>query len=468
MRAASSCEYKPINEMDMPCEHFCCPPVLFSCCRRRSPHAQPIFLPRHRFSQSQAAYNWTGFYLGAHVGAGWASNGWDAPFFINLGGPLRLGAGSASGFLGGVQAGVNYQIDAMVFGLEADASWAQLSGEACNTIQGAVHCTSAANRFGTVTGRFGIAADRALVYLKGGAAWLHDEHTLSILGALDTTVSGNRWGWTAGAGIEYALTRNWSAKLEYDFMDFGTQQHLFVTTLVGTLNSTIAVKEQIQTAKFGLNYKFDWPPPARAANDRFQTADAQSNARFDAAAQSRKLQEEFLTNIRLFSSFCALGSLLYAVLAFLPVTAFGQPLPAELKADLRLGGYVIVLRHGATVSDQARTDSMSRKDVPAQRQLNEQGRAQAKSIGESMRKLKIPVALVLTSTVDRALDTGRLLGFGEVTATADLAESEAEVSPNERNRRAQALRKLVAQRPPADNNVVIVSHKPNLVDAFGS
>jgi phosphohistidine phosphatase SixA len=179
------------------------------------------------------------------------------------------------------------------------------------------------------------------------------------------------------------------------------------------------------------------------------------------------LQEEFLTNIQPFSSFSALGSLLYAVLAFLPVAAFGQPLPAELKADLRLGGYVIVLRHGATVSDQARTDSMSRKDVPAQRQLNEQGRAQAKSIGESMRKLKIPVALVLTSTVDRALDTGRLLGFGEVTATADLAESEAEVSP-ERNRRAQALRKLVAQRPPADNNVVIVSHKPNLVDAFGA
>jgi len=174
-----------------------------------------------------------------------------------------------------------------------------------------------------------------------------------------------------------------------------------------------------------------------------------------------------LTNIRLFSSFTTLGSLLYAVLAFLPVTAFGQPLPAELKADLRMGGYVIVLRHGATVSDQARTDSMSKKDVPAQRQLNEQGRAQAKSIGDSMRKLKIPVALVLTSTVDRAVDTARLLGFGEVTATADLAESEAEVSP-ERNRRAQALRKLVAQRPPADNNVVIVSHKPNLVDAFGA
>lgn len=218
------------------------------------PAKAPIYAP-------QVAYNWTGFYLGAHVGAGWASNGWDASSFINLGGPLHLGAGSASGFLGGVQAGVNYQIDAMVFGLEADASWAQLSGEACNTIQGVVHCTSAANRFGTVTGRFGIAAERALVYLKGGAAWVHDEHTLSILNAFDATARGDRWGWTAGAGVEYALTRNWSAKLEYDFMDFGTQQHVFDTTMVGvpgTVSSTITVREQIQTAKFGLNYKFDW------------------------------------------------------------------------------------------------------------------------------------------------------------------------------------------------------------------
>jgi len=208
-------------------------------------------------SQPPVAYNWTGFYVGGHVGAGWATNDWNAPVFINLG-ALRLGAGSASGFLGGAQAGVNYQIDAMVFGLEADASWAQLSGEACNTLQGAVHCTSGANRFGTVTGRFGIAADRALVYLKGGAAWLHDEHTLTILGAPDTTVSGDRWGWTGGAGIEYALTRNWSAKLEYDFMDFGTQQHVFVTAPVATLPSTVAIKEHIQTAKFGLNYRFDW------------------------------------------------------------------------------------------------------------------------------------------------------------------------------------------------------------------
>ena len=162
-----------------------------------------------------------------------------------------------------------------------------------------------------------------------------------------------------------------------------------------------------------------------------------------------------------------LGSVLWALLMFKPVMASSQPLPVELNNNLRLGGYVIVFHHGATVSDQSHIDSMSRNNGPAARQLNEQGRAQAKSIGESMRKLKIPVASVLTSTIQRALETGKLLGFGQVTATADLAEGGPEASPDENDRRAKAFRKLVGELPPADNNVVIVSHKPNIVDAFG-
>jgi len=162
-----------------------------------------------------------------------------------------------------------------------------------------------------------------------------------------------------------------------------------------------------------------------------------------------------------------LGSVLCAVLSFSPATAASERSASELMDDLRSGGYVIVFRHGATVSTQSNMDSMSRKNVPAQRQLNEEGRAQAKSTGESMRKLKIPVARVFSSTIQRAIDTATLLGFGEVTATADLAESGPEASADEANRRALALRGLVAQRPPADNNVVIVTHKPNIVDAFG-
>jgi phosphohistidine phosphatase SixA len=162
-------------------------------------------------------------------------------------------------------------------------------------------------------------------------------------------------------------------------------------------------------------------------------------------------------------------SLLCALLGLLPIAANSQPAPsqAEWINDLRLGGYVIVFRHGATSSDQAGTDPMSRPNASAQRQLNDQGRAQAKLIGESMRKLKIPVGLVLTSTTQRAVDTGTLLGFGEVTATPDLTEGGPVVSADENNRRAQALRGFVTGGPPADNNLVIVSHKPNIIDAFG-
>src|SRR6266436_5387611 len=133
-------------------------------------------------------------------------------------------------------------------------------------------------------------------------------------------------------------------------------------------------------------------------------------------------------------------TLLCALLGLLPIAANSQPAPsqAEWINDLRLGGYVIVFRHGATSSDQASADPMSRPNVSAQRQLNEQGRAQAKSIGEQMRRLKIPVGLVLTSMTQRAVDTGTLLGFGEVTATLDLTEGGPAVSADENNRRAQA------------------------------
>ena len=162
-------------------------------------------------------------------------------------------------------------------------------------------------------------------------------------------------------------------------------------------------------------------------------------------------------------------ALVCAALALLPGATGAQPASsqAEWINDLRLGGYVIVLRHGATVSNQAGADSMSRPNVSAERQLNEQGRAQAKSIGESLRRLKIPVGLVLTSTIQRAVDTGTLLGFGEITATPDLAESGNGDAPDAGKSRAQAFRKLLATRPPADNNVVIVTHKPNIVDALG-
>jgi hypothetical protein len=84
-----------------------------------------------------------------------------------------------------------------------------------------------------------------------------------------------------------------------------------------------------------------------------------------------------------------------------------------------------------------------------------------------MRKLKIPVGTVLTSQFQRAVDTGTLLGYGDAKPSVDISEGGLVVSPNENNRRAQALRKLAGTPPPAGTNGVLVSHKPNIMDAFG-
>ena len=134
---------------------------------------------------------------------------------------------------------------------------------------------------------------------------------------------------------------------------------------------------------------------------------------------------------------------------------------------LRGGGHVIVFRHGATHADQADTDPLNLANVAKQRQLNDQGRALAREIGEAMRKLQIPVGQVQTSMFYRAIETGTLLGFGAVTSSADISEGGQVVSPNENNRRTAAMRKLAATMPPAGTNVVVVSHKPNIMDAFG-
>lgn len=162
-------------------------------------------------------------------------------------------------------------------------------------------------------------------------------------------------------------------------------------------------------------------------------------------------------------------ALLCAWLGFLPGAANGQPAawPADAINALRQGGHVIVFRHGATYSDQADTDPLNLSNVAQQRQLNDEGRALAKSIGESMRKLRIPVRQVQTSMFQRAVDTGTLLGFGDTKSSLDISEGGLVVTPTENNRRMAAFRKLAGEKPPAGTNTVIVSHKPNIMDAFG-
>jgi len=146
---------------------------------------------------------------------------------------------------------------------------------------------------------------------------------------------------------------------------------------------------------------------------------------------------------------------------------YGGPMGYRRRAPAQTVRRRVNLSAGWYYTDQADTDPLNLKNVAQQRQLNDEGRAQARAMGEAVRKLKIPVAQVQTSMFQRAVETAMLMGFGNVTASVDITEGGLVVTPIENNRRAQALRALAATTPPAGNNVVIVTHKPNIMDAFG-
>jgi broad specificity phosphatase PhoE len=138
-----------------------------------------------------------------------------------------------------------------------------------------------------------------------------------------------------------------------------------------------------------------------------------------------------------------------------------------LVAQMKQGGHVIVFRHGATHRDQADTDPLNHDNVAKQRLLSESGKEVAKQVGDSFRKLGIPLGKVYTSRFNRAVETAKLVGSGDMITSIDITEGGLVVSPIENERRAEALRKLAATMPEPGKNTLIVSHKPNIMDAFG-
>jgi phosphohistidine phosphatase SixA len=141
--------------------------------------------------------------------------------------------------------------------------------------------------------------------------------------------------------------------------------------------------------------------------------------------------------------------------------------PKQLVQSLRSGGYVIVVRHGATFSDQADTDPFNFNDIAKQRNLNEKGKELAKAFGDAIRQIGIPVGKVYTSNFNRAFETAVLAGFNDAKKTTDLTEGGLVVSPDENSRRAAALHKMLAQVPAKGKNTFLITHKPNIIDALG-
>ena len=140
---------------------------------------------------------------------------------------------------------------------------------------------------------------------------------------------------------------------------------------------------------------------------------------------------------------------------------------ATLARALRAGGHVILIRHGATFSDQADTDPLHLDNVAAQRQLNDKGKALAKAFGAALREAGVPVGTVYTSKFNRAYETAALAGFTDIETTVDLTLGQLVITVNEEGRRAEALRAMLAAPPKPGTNTVLITHKPNILEALG-
>jgi outer membrane immunogenic protein len=233
---------------------------------------------------------WIGFYAGVHGGGVFGDIEVGDTFDYN-GDPFAENTIEASGLIAGVQIGYNIQRGNVVFGVEADLGYLNFSGDESADLPHPVRQYYDPNDeisakysiegglYGDLTARVGYAADRALFYVKGGAAFVNAEFNSHYVGANCSTTgrgcnapdnpskfnfdkSDTLFGWTVGVGVEYALSKNWSVKAEYQHFDFGTMSLDYEGTynFHGDLESDLVGKADIDltvdAVKVGLNYKF--------------------------------------------------------------------------------------------------------------------------------------------------------------------------------------------------------------------
>lgn len=198
-------------------------------------------------------YNWTGFYLGAHLGGAFSSSN-------NFNG-LVLSDSSAR-LLGGFQVGADWQFAPnWVVGAEGQYSW--LGKNNLNAVfPNAMVFNSDQRAIGSITARIGYTWGPGLAYVKGGYAYSDNRDTLSLAGvpiafSLDTN---HRDGYTVGAGVEYMFAPNWSAKAEYQYYNFGDTR--FVTPVA--LAPFGSFHNDDHTVKVGVNYRFNFAAPVVA------------------------------------------------------------------------------------------------------------------------------------------------------------------------------------------------------------
>jgi outer membrane immunogenic protein len=198
------------------------------------PAAAPVYAP--------AAYNWTGFYAGIVGGWAWGDSSWRDR--AGTTGDFDVDGGHIGGTLG-----YNWQSGQAVFGIETDLSWADISGSTGRTCPVGFGCRTSSDWFGTTRGRLGLAVDRWMPFVTGGLAY-GDIHART---AGFPSTSETNAGWTLGAGVEFALAGNWTAKGEYLYVDLG-DMNCAVRNCGGAGNTNVEFNTHMLRA--GLNYRF--------------------------------------------------------------------------------------------------------------------------------------------------------------------------------------------------------------------
>ncbi len=203
-----------------------------------------------------AYFTWTGCYVGGNVGGLWANSDWNDTFLGDF------GSNTASGVLGGVQAGCNYQVGGWVFGIQGDYDWTKANNNNANPFAVArfvLTDQSQIKSLTSVTGRVGYAWGRFLGYVKGGGAWEKSDFSFQVGGFSVVTASATQSGWTIGVGGEYAFLNWLTGFVEYDYYGFdnsnsGALVCTFEVCGIAALN--VGVTTNINVVKAGLNFKF--------------------------------------------------------------------------------------------------------------------------------------------------------------------------------------------------------------------
>jgi outer membrane immunogenic protein len=208
-------------------------------------------------------FSWDGFYIGGHAGYGWGDKDWtliqngngetDCP-----GCGRKVVGFDVDGFVGGGQLGFNFQSGSFVFGGEVEMSGTGIDGSGSweasgGNFPGPRGAATDINWLLTVGPHLGIAMDRTLLYMEGGLAVADEDHAHE--GANRTFKGGEtRTGWFIGAGVEHAFDDHWSARLEYNYIDLGSDK----VTLTADNDATAIfdIDQDLHVIKAGINYGF--------------------------------------------------------------------------------------------------------------------------------------------------------------------------------------------------------------------